>query len=192
MTTPNPLYIVSGLPRSGTSLFMQMAAAAGKEILQDGQRVPDLSNPRGYFECERVKTLILDSNWLHAEAGKVVKIVLPLLPFLPRGLPCRIAMVKRDLDEVIASQSAMLHRLGIEANVTPDRLREDYSRLIEQVAGDLANRSEVTLEEFDHAKLFQQPISEITRFLKLLEADEQKSNVLENCIDRELYRSQEN
>lgn len=190
MTRAKPLYIVSGLPRSGTSLLMQMAAAAGKEILQDGQRVPDPSNPHGYFECERVKTLMIDSSWLHAEAGKVVKIVLPLLPFLPRGLACRIAIVKRDLDEVIASQTAMLQRQGLEATANPDRLRADYIRLAEQVMGNLAQRSELTIEEFDHAKLLARQEVEVTRFLRLLETNETNKSFLVKCIDSSLYRSQ--
>lgn len=189
MIPPKTLYVVSGLPRSGTSLLMQMAAAAGREILQDGLRAPDDSNPYGYFECERVKTLMDDSSWLHAEAGKVVKIVLPLLPFLPPGLPCKVALVRRDLGEVITSQTAMLSRMGLEPTATTDQLRANYDLLSEQIVRSLANRTDVTIAVFEHAKLIAKESGEIIRFLHLLGKESEKQYLLHKCIDRSLYRS---
>ena len=46
--------IVSGLPRSGTSLMMQMLAAGGMPIMSDEIRAPDTHNPRGYLEDRRL------------------------------------------------------------------------------------------------------------------------------------------
>lgn len=109
-----PLIVVSGLPRSGTSLMMQMLAAGGLPIVSDGARVPDDSNPRGYLEDERVKQLLAteDRSWLHAERGKAIKIVAPLLGAIPPDVACKVIFMERAAAEVIASQRKMLERQG--------------------------------------------------------------------------------
>lgn len=107
--------IVSGLPRSGTSMMMQMLAAGGIEVYTDGQRAADEDNPRGYFEHTRATQLHRDTAWVAEARGKAVKIVAQLLPHLPRfqdGEEYRIVFMHRALEEVTASQSAMLRRLG--------------------------------------------------------------------------------
>jgi len=104
--------IVSGLPRSGTSMMMQMLAAGGIAPYSDGQRVADEDNPRGYFEHEKATQLHRDTSWMAEARGKVVKIVAHLLPYLPAGEEYRIVFMHRALEEVTASQSAMLKRLG--------------------------------------------------------------------------------
>ncbi len=113
--TPNPaevITVVSGLPRSGTSLVMQMLAAGGLPLLVDGVRSPDAANPRGYYEHEKVRNLMRDHAWLGEAQGRAVKIVAPLLPFLPVRHSYRVIYVDRDLEEVLASQAAMLTGSG--------------------------------------------------------------------------------
>lgn len=110
------VFVVSGLPRSGTSLMMQMLQAGGLEILADNHRPPDADNPRGYFEYEPVKALKRDSTWLSQAEGKAVKVILALLPYLPHHLNYKVILMKRDLDEVLASQGAMLQRLVREGS----------------------------------------------------------------------------
>lgn len=109
-----PLVIVSGLPRSGTSLLMQMLAAAHVPVVTDSARASDDSNPRGYFEDERVKQLPFtqDRAWLHEARGRAVKIVAPLLHCVPADLPARIVFMQRPPSELIASQHALLARDG--------------------------------------------------------------------------------
>ncbi len=104
------LIVVTGLPRSGTSLLMQMLGAGGMDILSDGLREADEDNPRGYLEFEPVKNLFKDATWLFEKRGKVVKIVAPLLAALPHGLACRVILSERDLDEILDSQERMLVR----------------------------------------------------------------------------------
>jgi predicted AlkP superfamily phosphohydrolase/phosphomutase/tetratricopeptide (TPR) repeat protein len=106
--------VVSGLPRSGTSMLMQMLVAAGLEPLSDGKRTADASNPRGYLEYEPVKSLgrAPAVHWIEKTRGKVVKVVAPLLQHLPADRPYRIVFVERPLPEVLASQAAMLARNG--------------------------------------------------------------------------------
>jgi tetratricopeptide (TPR) repeat protein len=140
--------VVTGMPRSGTSMFMQMLAAGGMTVMTDGMREPDEDNPRGYLEYEPVKNLLKDSSWLRGARGKVVKIVAPLLIALPPGLPCRIVFTERDLDEVLDSQDRMLARRRPELVSTPERrqlLKNEYARTIVRVKAALARRPETSV-----------------------------------------------
>jgi LPS sulfotransferase NodH len=104
--------IVSGLPRSGTSLMMQMLAAGGMPILSDGERPPDTDNPRGYLEWERIKQLPKDPACIAQAEGKAVKVISLLLLSLPEGHEYRVIFMQRPLAEVLASQKVMLHHRG--------------------------------------------------------------------------------
>lgn len=128
--------VVSGLPRSGTSMMMQMLQASGMACLTDGIREADENNPEGFFELEEVKELARKNEFLQRATGRAVKIVAPLLTHLPldSGLRYRVIFLERDLDEVMASQAAMLTRLDrpvSKASVTD--LRQSYLRLLGRV-----------------------------------------------------------
>src|SRR5450755_3042034 len=100
--------IVSGLPRSGTSLMMQMLENGGVEVVTDRIRSADTDNPKGYYEFEQVKTIKRDTSWLPAIRGKAVKMVSQLLYDLPSCESYRIIFMERDLDETLLSQEKML------------------------------------------------------------------------------------
>jgi hypothetical protein len=104
--------IVSGLPRSGTSLMMQMLAAGGMPILSDGERQADTDNPRGYLEWERIKQLPKDPACIAEAEGKAVKVISRLLLSLPEGHEYRVIFMQRPLPEVLASQEVMLRNRG--------------------------------------------------------------------------------
>jgi LPS sulfotransferase NodH len=104
--------IVSGLPRSGTSLMMQMLAAGGMPVLSDGERAADADNPRGYFEWERIKLLPQQPACIAEAEAKVVKVISQLLFALPLGRQYRIIFMERPLAEVVASQAEMIRRRG--------------------------------------------------------------------------------
>src|SRR5580704_4926692 len=104
--------IVSGLPRSGTSLMMQMLTAGGMPILSDGERKPDTDNPRGYLEWERIKQLPKDPGCIAEAEGKVVKVISLLLLSLPEGHEYRVIFMQRPLAEVLASQDVMMRNRG--------------------------------------------------------------------------------
>ncbi|HEY6293062.1 MAG TPA: sulfotransferase family protein [Terriglobia bacterium] len=105
------IYIVSGLPRSGTSLAMQMLAAGGTPILSDGLRAADPNNPRGYYEWEPIKQLQREPSLIAQAEDKAVKVISSLLFGLPAGHDYRILFLLRPLDEVVASQAAMISKL---------------------------------------------------------------------------------
>lgn len=135
--------IVSGLPRSGTSLMMQMLDAGGMFCLTDKVREADGNNPMGYFELESVKVLHRDASVLDEAGGKVVKIVAPIIPKLPEGgqYLYRIIFMERNLDEVLSSQSAMLKRLGKqESRSESSKMKRSYAKLITEVNDVLESR----------------------------------------------------
>jgi hypothetical protein len=116
-----PIIIVSGLPRSGTSLMMQMLAAGGVPLLTDHKRQPDVSNPRGYYEYEPVKRLPAgEVDWLMQAQGQAVKVVSPLLPHLPPTHEYAILFMERAVDEVRQSQQRMMAQQGTSAHAIPD------------------------------------------------------------------------
>jgi hypothetical protein len=116
-----PIVVVSGLPRSGTSMAMKMLEAGGISVMTDGLRSADEDNPRGYYEDERIKDLhqTADKSWLRAARGRAVKVISFLLKSLPPDNNYQVLFVHRDPREIVASQNKMLARRG-ERNDTPD------------------------------------------------------------------------
>ena len=109
-----PVYVVSGLPRSGTSMMMRMLEAGGIAPFTDGERTPDVDNPEGYYEYERVKDLEkdADTSWVRQARGKALKVISLLLRSLPDDNAYRVIYMRRHLDEILRSQDKMLDRLG--------------------------------------------------------------------------------
>jgi len=128
--------LVSGMPRSGTSMMMQMLDAGGLAALTDGKRQADDDNQKGYFEYEPVKALSRQVQWMAEAKGKSLKVVAPLLRRLPppKGLKYRIIFMERDLKEVIASQHSMIDRLGkTGSRQTADQLEETFAKQLRMV-----------------------------------------------------------
>lgn len=150
--------VVAGLPRSGTSMMMQVLAAAGIEHYTDHRRAADADNPRGYFEHENATRLRQDASWISAARGKAVKIVAHLLPYLPAGEEYRIIFLHRNLDEVVASQRAMLARLGRPGGRLDDRvLARTYTRQLVQVQTWLRRRPEIQVLPVTYADALRDP-----------------------------------
>lgn len=160
------LNIVSGLPRSGTSMVMQMLAAAGLPILTDGPREADEDNPRGYYEFEQVKSLHEDITWLKNSLGRVVKIVAPVLRYLPTNIPCRIVLIERNLDEILTSQFKMIERRGEALADTPERLKrmkQEYFRLMLSLRSQLRERNDTPILYLRHDAVVVRPLEAAER-----------------------------
>lgn len=129
-----PIIVVSGLPRSGTSLMMQMLEAGSVSILTDHARQQDTNNPRGYYEYEPVKHLYRgEYRWLKDAQGKAVKVIAPLLPYLPNDYAYKVILMQRDMDEILDSQYTMLTRLNQSTeHFNAYRLREEYRQQLER------------------------------------------------------------
>ncbi len=167
----NETVIVSGLPRSGTSMIMQMLAAGGLAALTDRIRQPDEDNPRGYFEFEPIKNMAQDVSWMDESRGKVVKIVAPMIPNLPDGLPCRVILIERDFDDILASQRQMIERRGRTVDQTParlKRLKQEYLRLIIRTKGFLASRPGTNLMCVDRNAILRDPLAAARMFNRFL------------------------
>ena len=118
-----PIVVVSGLPRSGTSMAMKMLEAGGLTVVTDGLRTADEDNPKGYYEDERVKDLhrAADKSWLRGSRGKVIKIISFLLKSLPEDNNYQVLFMHRDLREIVASQNKMLARRGERSDTSDER-----------------------------------------------------------------------
>jgi len=131
--------IVSGLPRSGTSMMMKMLEAGGLEPLTDNIRAADEDNPRGYFEFERVKQIEHDKEWLEDARGRAVKLISALLKHLPPTHNYKVIFMRRAMAEILASQRQMLIRRGEPGDTVPDdKMAALFDKHVAQVESWLA------------------------------------------------------
>ncbi|MEM0992919.1 MAG: alkaline phosphatase family protein [Bacteroidota bacterium] len=154
--------VVSGLPRSGTSMLMQMLEAGGLEIFTDGERIADENNPKGYYEHEAVKALKRNKAFLKDANGKTLKVIAQLLPHLPLRYRYRIVFVERDLLEIVASQQKMLVRAGkrIQTDILPLNLVEQYKKTLQKVKTWAANQPNVEIHFVKHQDIMNAPFAQ--------------------------------
>jgi hypothetical protein len=190
MTLPNPpITIVSGLPRSGTSLMMQMLVAGGIPALSDNIRTPDADNPRGYYEFERAKQIKADKAWLSDAQGKVVKMVHLLLLDLPMDRRYDIVFMRRDPQEVVKSQSVMLARSGkAGAALPPEKLIAVYAQQIAKVQAFLAQNACVRVLEVSYNDLIRDPASAARTISGFLQRP-MNTDAMVGAVDPALYRN---
>lgn len=152
--------VVSGLPRSGTSLMMQMLHAGGLPTLSDGLRTADANNPRGYFEFDPVKRLRSDNGWLPQARGHAVKIIHLLLRELrlDGSLQYRIVFMQRPMAEVLASQRAMLLRDG-KASADAAVLKQAFEKQLEQIDTWLAEQAHVVVMQVPYHQVMCEPLA---------------------------------
>ena len=179
--------VVSGLPRSGTSLMMQMLRAGGLTCLTDELREADISNPKGYFEFEKVKGLRADNSWLPEAKGKVIKIISHLLSCLPPELNYKTIFMERDLGEVLASQRKMLANQGRgEENLSDERLGRIFAQQLRQVRKMLADRHISTLF-LGYKDVLEDPV-EISTQLRAFLGNNLDQQAMRDVVDHNLYR----
>lgn len=183
------VFVVSGLPRSGTSMMMRMIAAAGIAQLTDGVRSADEDNPLGYAELEAVKRTREDPSWLAQAPGKVVKLVHLLLKDLPPTHRYRVVMMHRDLDEVLASQRKMLDRSGrAGGQAPPDALKKIFATQMQGVASWLAAQPNFAVLDVRYADVLAAPAKESARIAAFIGAPE-KAAAMIAAVEPSLYRN---
>ncbi len=191
-TDNNIITIVSGLPRSGTSMIMKMLDRGNMPLLIDHIRKPDVDNPKGYYEFERVKDLEHDNTWLKMARGKAVKIVSPLLQHLIMDATYRykIIFMLRNLDEIIASQKKMADRLNeSEDRIRDNILKQNYTRHIEEVRRWLEQNENMDFMYLNYKDVIYNPIptsEDINAFLGL----DLNTREMSMVADNSLYRQQ--
>lgn len=186
----NPIYIVSGLPRSGTSMMMQMMEKAGIEVLTDGIRVPDENNPKGYYEHEGAKSLARNKAWLNDAQGKVVKVIAQQLKHLPAKFNYNVVFMLRDIDEIIASQNAMLNSQG-KKSAYPLALVHGFKTCLQNVAQWAAKNHNVSITYISHSTTIKEP--KVTASLvKGITQSNCSLDELNSIVDRNLHRQKTN
>lgn len=189
-TTADFVTVVSGLPRSGTSMMMRMLETGGMSVMTDHLRIPDESNPKGYYELERVKQL-QDGNtgWIAEGKGKVVKIISALLEYLPPESQYRIVFMRRNMNEILASQREMLIRRGEPTDrVSDDHLTNFYQDHLTHIAEWLAQQGNMKVIYLHYNQIMQnpyEPIAQLCQFLQPLPLDSDK---MLSVVESSLYR----
>ncbi len=185
-----PIVVVSGLPRSGTSMAMKMLQAGGVELVVDHVRTADEDNPKGYFEDERVKDLAQsdDTSWVRSARGKAIKVVSSLLPHLPDSNRYKVVFMLRNLHEVLASQAKMLVRRGEGSETDDERMLANYSNHLEKVRFQLRFRPHFDALYLNYADVVADPrtaAEQINEFLGgALDVD-----AMVGAVDGSLYRN---
>jgi hypothetical protein len=181
--------IVSGLPRSGTSLMMQMLVAGGMVPLSDGKRQADEDNPRGYLEWERIKQLPQDPGCIVEAEGKVVKVISRLLVALPTGHEYKIIFVERPLPEVLASQDQMLRRRGAPTEGTdPAVMSAAFEKHLREVHAWLDGKPHVKALRVAYHDVLRDAKSVAEKLAKFLGV-ELNLEAMVRQVDESLYRN---
>jgi len=181
--------VVSGLPRSGTSMMVKMLAAGGIEPLTDGLREADDDNPNGYFELERVKKLREgDSDWLQDAPGKSIKVISALLQYLPPGYHYRVLFMQRNLGEVLASQRQMLLNRGEASDQNNDeQMARRYLGHLEEIDAWLKTRRDIETLYVPYNRMVQDPLPYIQQVNGFLGGG-LDIEAMAKVVDPKLYR----
>jgi hypothetical protein len=181
------ILIVSGLPRTGTSLMMQMLENGGVEVVTDKLRTADTDNPRGYYEFEQVKKIKQDASWLLGTRGKAFKMVSQLLYDLPASERYRILFMERDLEELLRSQQKMLARLG-RAAAPPEVMKRAYALHLDRLHAWLARQANVAVLRVSYNDLVERPRSQAERVQAFLGGTVDVEGMVK-AVDLSLYRN---
>ena len=187
------IIVVSGLPRSGTSMMMRMLRAGGLEILTDNRRIADDSNPLGYFEDERVKQLRDGYHeWLDSAIGKAVKVISPLLAYLSVRHAYKLIFMLRSVEEIVASQRRMLFRQGEDSGKgTDEKLPAVYRNHLRQVEGWLADQPHLETMYVHYRDILDDAATHALRVSQFLERP-LDTHAMITAVDGSLYRERVN
>lgn len=182
--------IVSGLPRSGTSMMMKMLESGGLPIMTDQVREADVDNPKGYYEYERVKDLETetDKSYVREARGKVLKVISFLLKDLPSDNFYRIVFMRRDIEEVLASQNKMLDHRNEENQVEDDRMGELYKQHLLKVNSMVRWLPNYEMLEIPYREAIDDPASVARKVNAFLGGSMDEAKMLA-AVDRKLYRN---
>jgi len=186
-----PIIVVSGLPRSGTSMMMRMLEAGGVEVMSDAKRTADVDNPKGYFELERIKNLEkeTDKSYLREARGRSVKAISFLIKDLPDENEYRVIFMRRDLDEVLASQEKMVARLDQgDTAADAEAMKEAYRNDIVRTRLLCRSRPNFELIEVHYKAAIEDPAA-VSRTVNEFLGGGLDEAAMRAAIDASLYRN---
>ncbi len=179
--------IVSGLPRSGTSMMMRMLEAGGMDVAVDNIRKADEDNPKGYYELEKVKEIKNDYSWLDNVQGKVVKMVSMLLYELPSNRNYNVIFMKRGIDEILASQRTMLQRKGNRSDINDEEMGKLFNRHLEEIENWLAGQINIRILYINYNDVIEDP-RKIAQVINHFLNKALNIGKMVETVDRSLYR----
>jgi len=180
--------IVSGLPRSGTSMLMKMLEAGGMEVLTDNIRTADEDNPKGYYEFERVKQIEHDQSWLEDARGKAVKMISALLKHLPQGYTYKVIFMRRRIEEILDSQRQMLIRRGQPTDAASDeKMAELFRQHLQRVAAWIDKQPNVEALYVNYSEILESSTKQAKRINQFLGHTLNVENMAD-VVDQTLYR----
>ena len=185
----NKIVIVSGLPRSGTSMMMKMLEAGGVSPLTDHERAPDKDNPKGYYEYERVKEMKNgDTAWVGQAKGKSLKVIAALLQFLPADYDYEVIFMRRSMPEILASQKKMLERRGEDADAVADaEMAGLFARHLDEIIEWAQTQSNIHFIEIDYNQMLIDPRPQLDVLGRFFNGA-LDTGAMAEVIDPELYR----
>lgn len=186
-----PIVVVSGLPRSGTSMAMKMLEAAGLPIVTDGAREADEDNPKGYYELERIKDLAneADGTWLRHARGKAVKIISYLLRELPPTYNYDVIFMRRKIEEVIASQNKMLSRRGESpGDAGDDKMARLFEADLWRAGYLLKHAPQFRSIDIEYKRVLEEPREQAARIAAFLGRPLSVDSMVD-VVDATLYRN---
>ena len=182
------LTIVSGLPRSGTSMMMRMLESGGLPVLIDEIRTADDDNPKGYYEFEAVKKTKQDASWLADSEAKAVKMVYRLLYDLPTDRSYRVLFMRRDLTEVLRSQQAMLERNGATDAISDQQMEQLFRTELDAFYAWETKQDAIQLIDVNYNQLLADPRSELETINDFLGGG-LDVDAMRAVVDPSLYRN---
>jgi hypothetical protein len=181
--------IVSGLPRSGTSMMMRMLHAGGLDVMVDHIRKPDEDNPAGYYEYERVKKIKEDTAWLEETRGKLFKMVSMLLMHLPASHRYKVVFMRREMGEVLASQRKMLARLGrVDQAGSDDKMAALFGKHLGDTESWLARQPNFEVLYVNYRDVLESPRQQADRLAAFLKRP-LNIDAMTAAVDHRLYRN---
>lgn len=186
------IVVISGLPRSGTSMMMKMLEAGGLFAMTDSLRVPDADNPKGYYEFERVKQLDKgDTSWLPEARGKVIKVISALLKYLPDNEHYKVIFIRRNMSEILASQRKMLINRGEDPDKMDDaQMAMLFEKHVQQTEAWLADQPSFDTLYVHYSDILSDPVTQAQRISDFLGGRLDTEKMVE-VVDPELYRNRQ-
>ncbi len=169
-------------------MVMRMLDAGGVALVTDGARTADAGNPHGYFEDRRTMRLAHDVAWLAGLGGQALKIVVPLVRYLPEAIACDLILVRRELSEVLASQRALLALHGRSVDPADDPvLQAAFAREIDETRRWAAACPDLRLLEVAHREAIAEPAHCARRLAEFLRRPLDCA-AMAQAVDGQLYR----
>jgi hypothetical protein len=186
------IVVISGLPRSGTSMMMKMLEAGGLSAMTDSLREADVDNPKGYYEFERVKQLDKgDTAWVPDARGKVVKVISALLKYLPADEQYKVIFIRRNMSEILASQRKMLVNRGEDPDKMDDaQMAMLFEKHVQQIEAWLADQPNFDVLYVHYSDILSDPVSAAQSLGDFL-GDRVDAEKMVEVVDPELYRNRQ-